>query len=104
MLSRKPKPKKTPIKGEAVKVDKETICSNCNKKRPYANKTKKLCQYCVKKIATEKAKERKAKERKKKAETITQAKLDQVTSWLVRALHEEKCHACGVELPKNKLQ
>ena len=104
MLNRKPKPKKTPIKGEAVKVDKETICSNCNKKRPYANKTKKLCYYCVKKIATEKAKERKAKERKKKAETITQAKLDQVTSWLVRALHEEKCHACGVELPKNKLQ
>ena len=104
MLNRKPKPKKTPVKGEPIKKQKETICSKCGKNRPYGNKTKKLCQYCVKKVASEKAKERKAKARKKKAETITQAKLDQVTSWLVRALHEEKCHACQKELPKLKLQ
>ena len=104
MLNRRPKPKKTPVKGDPQKKVKETICSNCGKTRPYANKTKKLCAYCVKKHQQQKAKERRAAVRKKKAETITQVKLDQITSWLIRAAHEEKCHACSKELPKKNLQ
>lgn len=98
------KPKKIPVKGETKRGTRDTKCSSCGSNRPYANKSKKLCQYCVKKIQTEKAKERKSQIRKKKAETVTQSKLDQVTSWLIRAAHEEKCHSCGKELPKKSLQ
>lgn len=106
MLSRKPKEKKIPVKGLPTKnkVETKNKCSECGKDRPYANKTKKICAYCVKKLAALKAKEKKAQVRKKKAETITQAKLDQITSWLIRGAHEEKCHACGKELPKKNLQ
>jgi len=98
------KPKKIPVKGEAAKKEKVTICSECGRERSYANKTKKLCAYCVKKLQQEKTRLKKQAAKKKKAETITQAKLDQVTSWLIRAAHEEKCHACSKELPKKSLQ
>ena len=61
MLRRKdPQEKKTPVKGEPVKKDKpvvETICSECGKKRPYSNKSKKLCAVCVKRINQAKVKE-----------------------------------------------
>lgn len=97
-------PKKIPVKGEPKKILKETICSECGKNRNYANKTKKLCGFCLKKLQQEKTKIKKEKFRKKKAETITQAKLDQVTSWLIRAVYEEKCYACNKELPRKNLQ
>lgn len=96
--------KKVPIKGEIEKPIVETICSECGKKRPFANKTKKLCAVCVKKSQKEKLKEKRAKVREKKASTITQAKLDQMTSWLIRAAFEEKCYACGVRMPRKSLQ
>ena len=58
MLRRKSvQEKKTPVKGEPVKKEKpliETICTECGKKRPYSNKTKKLCAVCVKKSQKEK--------------------------------------------------
>lgn len=96
--------KKTPVKGVSDKPAPETTCSECGKNRPYANKTKKLCSVCVKRIAKEKAKEKRAKVREKKANTITQAKLDQMTSWLIRAAFEEKCHACEVQMSRKQLQ
>jgi len=96
--------KKVPIKGEPEKKVIETICSDCGKKKPYANKTKKLCTSCVQKQAKEKAKLKREAVRKKKADTITQAKLDQMTSWLIRAAYEEKCHACEVPMPRKQLQ
>ena len=96
--------KKVPIKGEIEKPVMETICSDCGKKRPYSNKTKKLCAVCVKKSQKEKLKEKRAKVREKKANTITQAKLDQMTSWLIRAAFDEKCHACEVRMPRKQLQ
>ena len=99
--------KKIPVKGapeSKEKERKETVCSDCGKVRTYANKTKKLCAVCVKRIAQEKAKLKRESLRKKKAETITQAKLDQVTSWLIRAAFTEKCHACEVPMPKKQLQ
>ena len=105
MLNRKPK--KTPIKGEPVnqvKIKEEPSCSLCSKKRPLVNKTKKICHVCAKKIAAEKLKAKKEKVRKKKAETITQSKLDQITSWLIRAAFPEKCHACEVPMSKKQLQ
>jgi hypothetical protein len=47
MLRRKAtQEKKTPVKGEPVKIEKpviDTICAECGKKRPYSNKSKKLC-------------------------------------------------------------
>ena len=97
-------PKKIPVKGVAKREVKETICSECRKNKPYANKTKRLCSSCVKKLNVQKAKEKKDRERRKKAETVTQAKLDQVTSWLIRAVYEEKCHACGKEMQRKHLQ
>lgn len=96
--------KKVPIKGEIEKPLIETICSECGKKRPYSNKTKKLCAVCVKKSQIAKVKEKRAKVREKKANTITQAKLDQMTSWLIRAAFDEKCHACEVRMPRKQLQ
>ena len=96
--------KKVPIKGEVEKPLVETICSECGKKRPYTNKTKKLCAVCVKKSQIAKVKEKRAKVREKKANTITQGKLDQVTSWLIRAAFEEKCYACEVRMPRKQLQ
>jgi len=96
--------KKVPIKGEVVKPLVETICSDCGKTRPYSNKTKKLCAFCVKKSQTMKLKEKRAKVREKKASTITQVKLDQITSWLIRAAYEEKCYACEVRMPRKQLQ
>jgi len=96
--------KKVPIKGEPEKKVIETICSDCGKKKPYANKTKKLCTSCVQKQAKEKAKLKREAVRKKKADTITQAKLDQMTSWLIRAVYEEKCYACEVPMSKKQLQ
>ena len=97
-------PKKVPVKGEPEKKVLETVCSECGKKRPYANKTKKLCSVCVQKQAKEKAKLKRESVRKKKAETITQAKLDQMTSWLIRAAFPEKCHACETPMPRKQLQ
>jgi hypothetical protein len=58
----------------------------------------------VQKQAKEKLKLKKEAIKKKKIETITQAKLDQVTSWLIRAAFDEKCHACEVQMPKKQLQ
>lgn len=97
-------PKKVPVKGEPEKKVIETTCNDCGRKRPYANKTKKLCSVCVQKQAKEKAKLKREAVRKKKADTITQAKLDQMTSWLIRAAFEEKCHACEVQMPRKQLQ
>jgi hypothetical protein len=96
--------KKVSIKGEVDKPLVEIICSECGKKRPYTNKTKKLCAVCVKKSQIAKVKEKRAKVREKKANTITQGKLDQVTSWLIRAAFEEKCYACEVRMPRKQLQ
>lgn len=97
-------PKKVPVKGEPIKQTIETTCSECGKARPYANKTKKLCKICVSKLAKEKAKQKRQAIRQKKADTITQAKLDQMTSWLIRAAFEEKCHACETPMPRKQLQ
>jgi hypothetical protein len=96
--------KKVPIKGEVVKPLVETICSDCGKTRPYSNKTKKLCAVCVKKSQIAKVKEKRAKIREKRTNTITQVKLDQITSWLIRAAFEEKCYACEVRMPRKQLQ
>lgn len=108
MIRRSVTPKKTPIKGEPtekVEKPKETIpCSVCNKVRPLANKTKKICAVCNKKIKFEALKEKKAKKREKIKNTITQSKLDQMTSWLIRAAYEEKCYACEVRMDKKQLQ
>jgi hypothetical protein len=106
MLRRNVKPKKTPIKGAApIKEEKkESPCSICSKLRPLANKTKKICVFCNKKIKLEALKERKAKKREKIKNTITQSKLDQMTSWLIRAAYEEKCYACEVKMDKKQLQ
>ena len=98
MLSRKPKPKKIPVKGEVIKEVVQKPCSDCGKVKPLANKTKRLCATCVVKAKKEKQKIRKEYKKRIKQETITQSKLDQVTSWLVRAIHENKCHACDIPL------
>jgi hypothetical protein len=115
MLRRKdPQEKKTPVKGEPVKKDKpvvETICSECGKKRPYSNKSKKLCAVCVKRINQTKVKERKEKVRKKKAESIgvLTKKLDRIFSVYVRLSgvkkeHSAQCFTCDKVLHWREIQ
>ena len=80
------KEKKIPVKGVSEKPVKETVCSGCNRKRPHANKSKKLCSTCVKKASEEKAKERRAAKREKKRMSISQLtkKLDAIFSLFIR--------------------
>jgi hypothetical protein len=104
MLSRKPKPKKIPVKGETTREVVQKPCSDCGKVKPLANKTKRLCATCLVKAKKEKQKIRKEYKKKVKQETITQSKLDQVTSWLVRAAHEHKCHSCEIPLDPRQSQ
>lgn len=95
------KEKKIPVKGVSEKPLKETICSNCGKKRPYSNKTKKLCAVCVKKSQEAKVKERKAIKREKKRLSISQLtkKLDTYFSLYIRLVNSDqhgmvKCFTC----------
>ena len=95
------KEKKIPVKGVSEKPVKETICSSCNRKRPYSNKTKKLCITCVKKVLDEKAKERRLVKREKKRLSISQLtkKLDTVFSLFIRLDPincAPQCYACNV--------
>jgi hypothetical protein len=106
--------KKTPVKGEPVKKEKtliEPICTECGKKRPYANKSKKLCAVCVKKSQIAKVKERKERVRKKKAESIgvLTKKLDRIFSVYVRLRdtnknHSTKCFTCDKVLHWREIQ
>ena len=89
-------PKKTPVKGIPENKTETKPCSGCGKVKTLSNKTRRLCATCVVKEKKEKQKVRKEHKKKIKQETVTQSKLDQVTSWLVRAIHKNECHACGV--------
>ena len=81
-----------------IKVNGSTICSDCNKPKPYANKSRKLCFDCFGKFKKARNKERSDRRKKLKRESITQVKLDQVTSWLVRTLYPPKCPHCKIDL------
>jgi hypothetical protein len=98
MLNKKVKPKKVPVKGEPNREVIQKPCSGCDKFKPLANKTKRLCATCLVRERKEKQKVRKEYKKKIKQETITQTKLDQVTSWLVRAIHKQECHACSIPI------
>lgn len=103
MLRKNVKPKKTPVKGAVPEKEekKESPCSVCSKSRPLANKTKKICVVCNKKIKLEALKERKAKAKKKKAESISvlTKKLDTIFSQFIRLYYADqhqnvKCFTC----------
>jgi hypothetical protein len=96
--------KKVPVKGNPEEKDLQKPCSECGKVKAIANKTKRLCASCVVKEKKAKQKVRKEIKRKIKQETITQTKLDQITSWLVRGAHINKCHACEITLDPKGLQ
>jgi hypothetical protein len=115
MLRRKTtQEKKTPVKGEPVKIEKpviDTICAECGKKRPYSNKSKKLCAVCVKKSQVAKLKEKKAKVRQKKAESIgvLTKKLDRIFSVYTRLSgivkeHNAQCFTCDKVLHWREIQ
>lgn len=97
-------PKKIPVKGAPEERDLQKPCSECGKVKAIANKTKRLCASCV--VKEKKAKQKISKDikRKVKQETITQSRLDQITSWLVRGAHINKCHACEITLDPKGLQ
>lgn len=94
---RQSRPAKTPIKPEDKPVE-HPACSICGKKRLIAIKSKKICAVCHKQRGIEIKRERNKAKRKKKAETITQIKLDQITSKLVRTLYPPICPHCFVPL------
>lgn len=91
-------PKKIPVKGLPEEKDLQKPCSECGKIKPIANKTKRLCAGCVVKEKKAKQKVRKEIKRKIKQETITQTRLDQITSWLVRGTYPLVCPHCHSEL------
>ena len=94
---RQSKPAKTPIKSEDKPVE-HPACSICGKKRLIAIKSKKICAVCNKKKLVERAKYKRNLKKAKKASTITQQKLDQITSKLVRTLYPPICPHCFVKL------
>jgi hypothetical protein len=78
-----------------------TVCSACNKTKPLANKTKKLCITCSKKLQVQKAKDKKEKVREKKRLSLSSLtkKLDTIFSVYIRLLHADKngmvrCFTC----------
>ena len=96
--------KKIPVKGVPEPKEIQKPCSDCGKIKAIANKTKRLCATCVMKDKKEKQKVRKELKRKLEKETISQSRLDQITSWLVRGAHINKCHACEITLDPKGLQ
>ena len=96
--------KKIPVKGLPEEKDVQKPCSECGKIKTIANKTKRLCASCVVKEKKAKQKVKKEIKRKIEKETINQTKLDQITSWLVRGAHINKCHACEITLDPKGLQ
>lgn len=81
-------------------TSKETsgVCSNCQKPKVYGNKTKKLCITCNQKLKKQTAEERRKLKREKKKLTITEKKLDAITSRLVRTLYPMVCPHCKSDL------
>lgn len=73
-------------------------CSECGLVKTLANKTKKLCATCNTKKKKENQKLRKEQKLQIKRDTITQTKLDQVTSWLVRTAYPMVCPHCNTKL------
>jgi|GEM_PF-2240770 len=98
MLNKNIKAKKVPIKGQVIKYKEQKPCSHCGKMKPLANKTKRLCATCLIKQKKEKQKARKEYKKRIKQETVTQTKLDQLTSWLIRAAYPMKCPHCKITL------
>jgi len=80
-------------------------CSLCDKFKYMAVKSKKLCTSCNN--AQKKKSKEKSKPKPKKKSTlirsnvISQAKLDQMTSWLVRTLYPPQCPHCAVYLDRS---
>lgn len=93
---------------------KQIKCKICNK--PCKSGKKGLCDYHYrreqaekngsksKKTSTSAPKTRKPTKKRKLGEKITDKKIHQVFSWLVRAIYPEYCHACQVKLPAKDLQ
>ena len=74
-------------------------CSACGKFKYMAVKSKKLCTSCNNAEKKSKPKKKTTKVRKKpNNDMITQGKLDQMTSWLVRELYPSVCPHCSVQL------
>lgn len=79
--------KKIPVKGASEPKPLKQKCSVCEKIRPIAKKSRKICSSCIK-----------AEKREKQRAIITQEKLDQITSRLVRALYPSVCPHCRIPL------
>jgi formaldehyde-activating enzyme involved in methanogenesis len=79
--------KKIPVKGAPEPKPLKQKCSVCEKIRPIAKKSRKICSSCIK-----------AEKREKQRAIITQEKLDQITSRLVRALYPSVCPHCRIPL------
>jgi hypothetical protein len=92
-----PKKKKIPVKGEPQAKELKP-CSSCGKPKPLANKSRRLCGLCLAKENKEKQRLKRGKKRKIRQETITQDKLDQITSWLVRTIYPQVCPHCKIDL------
>lgn len=100
-MIRQTKEKKIPVKGLRTTKEQKPLkqtCIGCAKVKAIANKTKKLCATCVSTEKKEKQKLKKEHKKKVKQDTITQNKLDQITSWLIRSTYPMQCPHCGVKL------
>ena len=94
---------------KTIRKYKNILCKKCSK--PCKSGKRGLCDthYAAEQLLKKKSSpkttstKRKAPKRQK-GERITDKKLHQVFSWLVRAIYPEKCHACQIKLPAKKLQ
>lgn len=75
-------------------------CFSCKKLKPIWKNIsgKPHCKICAEKLQKQKVKEKKAKIRQKKKETITEKKLDQIFSLLVRNVYPPFCHSSRVPI------
>lgn len=96
---RKFKQIKCKICGKLCRSGKKGLCNTHYAAEQAAKKLLKS-----KNIPKSPSKPKHATKKRKKGETITDKKIHQVFSWLVRAIYPEKCHACGVKLPSKNLQ
>jgi len=101
-------------KSYQIRKNKQIKCKVCGKpcysgKRGLCN-THYAAEQAAKRLIKSKSKiastvkHKKTTKKRKKGETITDKKIHQVFSWLVRAIYPEHCHACGINLPSKNLQ
>lgn len=85
------------------------VCTRCNKNKEIAKKRVKsgvkeqFCKSCWNQTLNSELKLKRLNLRQKRAETVTERKLDSLQSKVIRMLYGEQCCTCDKKLPFKKL-